>query len=216
VKPWTMDEALTLIRMLQPESRRFNFHLLLGGGVLNKGQSEKDLDLYFMPMAKKDEPESVPNPNGLKAFLENLWGSMEPFSPFEVPPGYDDDVDSPTYGEYTSGRVNTEYGDDEQFLPVFFKGKFDYDGKRIDAFILGRQMPVPVVDLANGALDEPEYYYRPNPTPEGIQPIRSGIGASLRAAAERMRSASLGSVPFDTPSAVSAGVYRGIDRSTSW
>lgn len=47
---WTLDEALNLIREIQPQLRLQNYHVTLGGGVLNKGNSIKDLDLYFLPL----------------------------------------------------------------------------------------------------------------------------------------------------------------------
>lgn len=51
---WKMANALALIRDLQPLVREFGYHLLLGGGVLNKGESKKDLDLYFAPLSGDD------------------------------------------------------------------------------------------------------------------------------------------------------------------
>lgn len=51
MKPlWTFDEALPLIRELQPLTREPGYHLTLGGSVLNIGRSLKDLDLFFLPM----------------------------------------------------------------------------------------------------------------------------------------------------------------------
>jgi len=68
---WKIDDALPLIRALQPITRRFNYHLALGGGVLNKGYSNKDLDLFFLPLDNKTDQ---PDPNGLKAYLDSRWG----------------------------------------------------------------------------------------------------------------------------------------------
>lgn len=51
-KGWGLDDALTLVRQLQKEVRPFGYHIALGGGVLNKGMSEKDLDLYFLPLVE--------------------------------------------------------------------------------------------------------------------------------------------------------------------
>ncbi len=45
---WTLEEALILVRALQPTAWQYGYHLCLGGGVLNKGVSSKDLDLYFL------------------------------------------------------------------------------------------------------------------------------------------------------------------------
>lgn len=46
---WTMEEALTLIRELEPKMSAAGWHVALGGGVLLRGQSEHDLDLVFFP-----------------------------------------------------------------------------------------------------------------------------------------------------------------------
>ena len=67
---WTLGEAVGLVRALQPLIRKFNYHLTLGGGVLNNGYSNKDLDLYFLPMEKGQESSKA----GLLAFLAENWG----------------------------------------------------------------------------------------------------------------------------------------------
>ena len=104
---WTLAEALALIRVLQPDIRRFNYHLCLGGGVLNKGWSAHDLDLYFMPMGAPGKPI---NPTGLEKWLTELWGNPAPIGD----PQYEDDEDEGLYVR---------------------KLKYDYCGLRIDVFI---------------------------------------------------------------------------------
>ena len=47
---WTFEGAKPLIKILQAELRDIGYHVALGGGVLNKGVSKKDLDLYVLPM----------------------------------------------------------------------------------------------------------------------------------------------------------------------
>jgi hypothetical protein len=48
---WTIDEALNLIREIEPEVKRSSFcFLALCGGVLRNGKSEKDLDIFIIPM----------------------------------------------------------------------------------------------------------------------------------------------------------------------
>jgi len=67
---WNLEDGLRLCRALQPETRKFGYHLALGGGVLNQGVSYKDIDLYLLPLdngTKMDEP-------GMIAFLTDLWG----------------------------------------------------------------------------------------------------------------------------------------------
>ena len=69
---WTLDDALGLIRALQQSCRKYGFHLCLGGGVLNTGASEKDLDLYFLPMGG-----NVNKPYDLVRWLESMWGTSD-------------------------------------------------------------------------------------------------------------------------------------------
>ena len=68
---WTIAQGLIVVRALQDHIRQFGYHLALGGGVINKGQSDKDLDLYFLPMGTSENPE---RPAGLLQFLKMLWG----------------------------------------------------------------------------------------------------------------------------------------------
>ena len=73
---WTLEEGLRLVRALQPSTRQYGYHLALGGGVLNKGESEKDLDLYFLPL--NNPKVAKDNPEGLVKWLIGLWGDPEP------------------------------------------------------------------------------------------------------------------------------------------
>ena len=72
--PWTLDEALRLVRGLQPEAKKFGFHVCLGGSVLNTGSSHKDVDLYFHPLYTKNDQQM----NDFVTRLEGLWGKSEP------------------------------------------------------------------------------------------------------------------------------------------
>lgn len=106
---WTLDEALQLIRIIQPETRKYGYHLCLGGGVMNNGKSEKDLDLYFLPLDNGNKPD----PDGLQKWLISLWGE-----PSEI-------GDQEAYGPPTP--------------PYLVKQKYDFCGLRIDVFILGEK-----------------------------------------------------------------------------
>jgi hypothetical protein len=68
---WTLDEAVALVRMLQPKLHAIKWHVALGGGVLNKGWSTKDIDLYFMPFSNETSKPVVP-------LLNKLWGKPQP------------------------------------------------------------------------------------------------------------------------------------------
>lgn len=70
---WSLKSGLELVRLLQPDTRKFNYHLTLGGGVLNKGLSKKDIDLFFLPMDNGVPPE----PDKLLDWLASMWGDGE-------------------------------------------------------------------------------------------------------------------------------------------
>jgi hypothetical protein len=67
---WELEEALELIRALQEKAWSFGYHLCLGGGVLQKGRSEKDLDLYFLEL---DNPKYKVDTTGLITWLDSIW-----------------------------------------------------------------------------------------------------------------------------------------------
>lgn len=50
---WTLSDALDVIRPLQFKALQYGYHLALGGGVLNKGESANDLDLIVMPLDQR-------------------------------------------------------------------------------------------------------------------------------------------------------------------
>lgn len=66
---WSLGAALELIRAIQPELHARKYHVALGGGVLNKGVSYKDLDLYMFPF---NGAETI---DPLLPYLESLWGA---------------------------------------------------------------------------------------------------------------------------------------------
>jgi hypothetical protein len=45
---WTLESALPLVRTISPIALRHGFSLALYGSVLDRGESEKDLDLFFI------------------------------------------------------------------------------------------------------------------------------------------------------------------------
>lgn len=68
---WTLALALNLVRDVQEAVKPFGYHVALGGGCLNRGMSNKDVDLYFLPLAND------PNYLGLLMFLSKQWGYPE-------------------------------------------------------------------------------------------------------------------------------------------
>lgn len=47
---WYLADAQLLVRRLQAIAWPLGYHVALGGGVLNHGYSDKDLDLYILPI----------------------------------------------------------------------------------------------------------------------------------------------------------------------
>lgn len=154
---WTLEDALRLIRDVQPGTRKYEYHLCLGGGVLNKGHSKKDLDLYFLPMKREKDADN----KGLLKWISSLWGKPERF--FEVGVGkYDPtapvgqrsirDNRMDGWHVYRHVDVGYEFFTNDQYNELLaqkeaytdldpalysFKGKFMYGDLRIDAFIMG-------------------------------------------------------------------------------
>lgn len=73
---WDLHDALKIIRETQETAKGFGFHISLAGGVLNKGFSENDLDLLFIPLSGHD---IVKDYRGLEQSLEIGWGVPEYF-----------------------------------------------------------------------------------------------------------------------------------------
>lgn len=74
---WEFGDSLPLIRHLQEKCHQIGYHVALGGGVLNNGSSDKDLDLYFLPMGNDNLNN---NRTLLFDVLEELWGAWEPIN----------------------------------------------------------------------------------------------------------------------------------------
>jgi hypothetical protein len=111
---WSLDEALELIRAIQPECHELSYHVALGGGVLNRGYSAKDLDLYFLPFSDTANP----SPDALRAYLRVTIGDENTLG-----------------GPYVwAADVDVAYPPQTATFPG---GRFTYwgNGKRIDVFI---------------------------------------------------------------------------------
>jgi hypothetical protein len=110
---WSLDEGLRLLRGLQQPIREYNYHLAIGGGVVNKGHSEKDLDLYFLPM----NSTGIKQPDALLKFLTRVWGPPE----------------SLKNEDYPDSEFNKAYIHAVKFFR-YNKGR-EYPPQRIDCFI---------------------------------------------------------------------------------
>ncbi len=56
---WGFKDAIGLIRAVQPLAHLAGYHLALAGGVLNKGESNHDLDIIVMPMNRAEDGRSL-------------------------------------------------------------------------------------------------------------------------------------------------------------
>lgn len=111
---WTLEQGVELIRSIQPALHDVLWHCSLGGGVLNKGFSVKDLDLFMAPF------ESEPGAASASEVLALLgsWGPWEMIG-----------------GEYESDHTAEATLTCYQFKVKFF---LDPDKKRVDVFLAGR------------------------------------------------------------------------------
>lgn len=102
---WTLQQAVELIQELEPAVRELNYHITLGGSVLHKGSSDKDLDLFIVPL------NGFPStPIKILVLLMDYLGSCRALR------------DGPNY------QADADFHYDQAQL-------FDYMGKRIDVFI---------------------------------------------------------------------------------
>jgi hypothetical protein len=113
---WTLEDALLVIAMLQEEVRAYGYHIALGGGVLNTGASDKDLDLYFLPLCDNKTPAE---PEDLIAHLEYYFeDSMQIRGDGEQ---YGEDSNSPYHS-----KVKFCWTDEEEGVVKY---------RRLDAFV---------------------------------------------------------------------------------
>lgn len=52
---WTLENSVELIRILQPLAHQHGYHLALAGGILNRGYSDKDLDVVALPRSEMEQ-----------------------------------------------------------------------------------------------------------------------------------------------------------------
>lgn len=105
---WTLNDAILIVQELQPFAHELGYHITLGGGVLNKRESSKDLDLFVL---RKNNVERV------EAF-QVIEAARSWF------PGW----------AHRALRDSPDYGPDADF---HFKEAFMFSkgGKRIDLFV---------------------------------------------------------------------------------
>lgn len=104
---WDIDDALRLVRAIQEDTKKFGYHVCLGGSVLNKGLSHKNVDLYFLPMdnGMKSEAKKV------VSWLEEMWGKSE-----ELGREYPDSIDTDGPPDHVGVQITSrglDWGVDE-------------------------------------------------------------------------------------------------------
>jgi hypothetical protein len=50
---WTLEEGVLLCRLVEQTVIPAGYHCALGGGVLHRGESDKDLDIFIYPHSQK-------------------------------------------------------------------------------------------------------------------------------------------------------------------
>lgn len=70
-----IDQALLLIRKLQPVVMEAGYYLALAGGVLNNGRSPNDLDLVAVPRTEHSTLQDL-----ILALGTSLTWAMKPYS----------------------------------------------------------------------------------------------------------------------------------------
>ncbi len=71
-KKWTREMGVDLAASMAPFIRPLGYQVMLGGSVLTKGVSQKNINLYFMPSA---EPTQVtPKDMELITWLASILG----------------------------------------------------------------------------------------------------------------------------------------------
>lgn len=156
---WRLDDARNLISTLQPHLKPLGFHVALGGGVLNRGWSKKDLDLYFLPL-DNSEPSDPP---GLLKFLREQWGPSAPMRQasdakrFFITPGGDIAAPPPPPDQDYPAVPGS---------PYTHKLKFTWSNLCIDVFVIGMQTDA----VASDTIVEAEPVGGDAVMPEGIAP----------------------------------------------
>ena len=70
---WNLIEASNLIQELNKHIKTFDYHVCLGGSVINNGQSNKDLDLFFLRLnGYQGQRQELIN------YLFKRWGILHP------------------------------------------------------------------------------------------------------------------------------------------
>lgn len=102
---WTLSQAQQLVAELHDAVWDVEYHICVGGSVLYQGSSEKDLDLFFLPLnGHERRPEDIYN------VLNLVFGPLRSLR------------DHPDYAAGDPWHIKESFGG-------------TYRGKRVDLFI---------------------------------------------------------------------------------
>lgn len=115
VKGWTLKEAQELVSAMRAKVNQLGYEVTVGGGVLTKGTSANDLDLFFIPKDDHVEGEGIQ----LLIWLASKFGVGKSI-------------------QAAVGRGNVGgYPPTQATKPNFIhKGRFDLAGRKIDIFVV--------------------------------------------------------------------------------
>lgn len=120
VKPWTFKEAQDLIVAMRPKINGYGYEVTIGGGVLNKGQSANDLDLFLLPKG-----DIVPQPTELLMWVISKFGLGKSIAPaYSAHPAA-----QAAAAQAALAKINVK----ESFQ---HKIRFDLAGRKIDVFVV--------------------------------------------------------------------------------
>lgn len=71
---WNIAEGVNVVRNIESSVRELGYHTCLGGGVLHKGESKKDLDIFILPLLDRDETAKHED---LLIYLSATFGILE-------------------------------------------------------------------------------------------------------------------------------------------
>lgn len=70
--PWTLEEAIPLLREVENVLIPLGYHCALGGSVLHSGHSDKDLDVFIYP----HDSDKVLTPEEILGELYGVFGGL--------------------------------------------------------------------------------------------------------------------------------------------
>jgi hypothetical protein len=111
VMEWTSAKATEVIKIIKDELWEDGYHIAIGGGLAWRGRSEKDLDLFVLPLFSIGNARHRAHPTTALARLEARWGKAQPFSSSLGEMFNDQD-----YLGWTVGMFDTPYGRIDVFV----------------------------------------------------------------------------------------------------